>query len=94
MANPKITKSKAILLKKYEGIQLHFGSPVHVTNATMTEEQAIYLLEKHPHGAKLFDVLPKLPKKEVVKKEAKKMPTVKPKKTAKRVTKKKDEDLF
>lgn len=70
MKNSKSKKSSAILLKKYEGIQLFFGSKVHVYNKTMTEDQAEYLLEKHPHGAKLFHTLPE--KKEKKDKQLKK----------------------
>lgn len=60
MTQSKDTKTKAKLLKKYEGIQLKFGSKFFITNATMTNEQAIYLCEKHPHGKKLFQVLPEM----------------------------------
>jgi len=63
MANSKDKQTKAVLLKKYEGIQLCFGSKEFITNATMTQKQAIYLLEKHPRGEKLFQVLPDVEEK-------------------------------
>lgn len=63
MATSKNTKTKAKLKLKYQGIQLHFGSKYFITNATMTQEQAVYLVEKHPHGKKLFDVLPEMKEK-------------------------------
>ena len=54
MSNTKTTKAR--IKPKYEGIQLKFGSKIFVTNKTLTDEQAVYLLKNHPHGEKLFDV--------------------------------------
>lgn len=50
---------------KYNGIRLTInGNPIR--NGEMTNEIAKQLLEKHPHGANLFEVIPKEePKKEV-----------------------------
>ena len=49
---------KYVLFAKYNGIQLgHAGDPMR--NGEMTESQAKELLEKHPHGAKLFSKIPK-----------------------------------
>lgn len=45
------------LHKKYNGIQLGTnGQPIR--NGEMTNEIAKELLDKHPHGAKLFSVIP------------------------------------
>lgn len=63
MKTSKNTKTKAVLKKKYQGIQLCFGSKFFITNANMTQEQAVYLVTKHPHGKKLFDVLPEMKEK-------------------------------
>lgn len=53
---------------KYNGISLNSRSRP-LRNGEMTEKQAIELLEKHPHGAKLFDSIPKAPVKIEVKPE-------------------------
>ena len=46
-----------ILQKKYNGISLNVRTRP-LRNGEMTEAQAIELLEKHPHGAKLFEEIP------------------------------------
>lgn len=70
------------LHEKYNGISLNFGGRP-IRNGEMTNEQAKELLNKHPHGAKLFSVIPELIEiKEVVNKEVKEV--VKKKKTKKK----------
>ena len=61
MENKK-NKSKFQLKKKYQGIQLKFGSSIFVKDSNMTDEYGYELLNKHPHGAKLFDKYPKTQK--------------------------------
>lgn len=59
-----------VLKTKYNGIQLGVnGQPVR--NGEMTNKIAKELLDKHPRGALLFDVIPEAkPKKAPVKKKA------------------------
>lgn len=52
------TTSKYRIKPMYNGIQLEFGSSVHVFNQTITDAQAEALLKKHPLGKGLFEVLP------------------------------------
>lgn len=47
-----------LLHKKYNGISLNVRTRP-LRNGEMTEKQAIELLEKHPHGALLFEEIPK-----------------------------------
>jgi hypothetical protein len=55
--NMETKKCDYELLAKYNGIQLGAnGQPIR--NGEMTNEIAKELLEKHPHGAKLFSVIP------------------------------------
>lgn len=60
-----------VLKLKYNGIKSKItGRPYR--NADLTEKQAIELIEKHPHGAELFEKIPKSyyeSKKPKVKKE-------------------------
>lgn len=51
-------KSSFRLKKMFEGIQAKFGSSKMFRNSTLTDEDAIFLLDNHPHGVKLFDVIP------------------------------------
>ena len=46
------------LHKKYEGITLKYNG-VRIRNADLTNELAKELIAKHPHGVKLFDIIPK-----------------------------------
>ena len=69
MAEEKKEKCDYLLHKKYENITLKFGG-VRIRNRDLTNKLAIELLNKHPHGEKLFS---KIPKKKVVKKEVKKV---------------------
>lgn len=68
MSNEK-QECKFKLKKKYEGIQKEFGSRDFVTNANLTDETAIFLLENHARGKDLFAEIPKelpeIPSKEV-----------------------------
>ena len=66
---PETNKCDYELHKKYNGIQLGTnGQPIR--NGEMTNEIAKELLEKHPHGAKLFSIIPAAkPDKEPVKDE-------------------------
>lgn len=51
-----------VLHKKYNGIQLGTnGRPIR--NGEMTNEVAEQLLKEHPHGAKLFEIMPEQLKK-------------------------------
>jgi hypothetical protein len=59
------TKCDYVLLEKFNGIKCKkTGKPRR--NADLTNEQAIELLKSHPHGEKLFAVLPKVKEIEVV----------------------------
>ena len=49
------------LKKMYDGITL-FGSTKYYKNDTLTDEDARHLIEKHPRGEGLFEVLPEEPK--------------------------------
>ena len=51
-------ESKFQLKKMYEGLPLEFGSQVYVTNANITDENALQLIKNHPRGKELFEVLP------------------------------------
>jgi len=57
-------KSNFRLHKKREGVQLEFGSGIHVTNSNITDEYAMKLLERYykVHGESavemLFDIYP------------------------------------
>jgi hypothetical protein len=56
----KVVKSQNsgfALKAMYNNITLH-GSQVYYQNETLTDEQAIELLQNHPRGEGLFDVLP------------------------------------
>lgn len=70
MEETKKVKCDYRLKLKYENISLKYGGK-RIKNADLTNELAIELLEKHPHGAMLFDVIPKvkISKKETEKKE-------------------------
>ncbi len=46
------------LKEKYDGLPLEFGSQVYVTNANITNENALKLLKNHPKGKDLFQTLP------------------------------------
>jgi len=71
---------------KYNGIQLGAnGQPIR--NGEMTNEIAKELHDKHPHGAKLFSVMPKV--KKSAKKETTKEPIEKIEKVIKKVVVKK-----
>ena len=59
------------LHKKYENITLKYGGE-RIRNRDLTNTLAKELLDKHPHGAKLFCKMPKTPKKKVIKKAIKK----------------------
>lgn len=65
MAEVKKVKCDYQLHKKYENITLKFGGK-RVRNRDLTNEIAIELIEKHPHGEKLFSVIAKKPTKKVV----------------------------
>jgi len=56
-----------VLKLKYNGISLR-GYTDSFRNGDLTEEQAERLLREHPHGAELFDEIPKK-KKRVVRKK-------------------------
>lgn len=58
MSNEK-QECKFKLKKKYEGIQKEFGSREFVTNANLTDETAMFLLENHARGKELFSEIPK-----------------------------------
>jgi len=76
----ELVKCDYELHAKYNGIQLGAnGQPIR--NGEMTNKKAKELLEKHPHGAKLFVKIPEVKEIEVVETEI-----VKPKR--KRTTKK------
>ena len=57
MSKTVIKNSGFVLKQMYDNITLH-GSQCYYNNATLTDEQALQLLEKHPKGEGLFDVLP------------------------------------
>lgn len=42
----------------FNGIQASHGSNRIISNNSLTDELAIELLDNHPHGEKLFDVIP------------------------------------
>lgn len=63
-----MSKSKYVLKKKYEGIQLGFGSGIFVTNSNMTDELGEKLFKWHSNPESLFASYPK-PKKKAPKKE-------------------------
>jgi len=46
------------LKEKYDGLPLEFGSQVYVSNASITNENALKLLKTHPKGKDLFQTLP------------------------------------
>ena len=52
------TTSNFRLKAMYNGIQAGHGSNQIISNASLTDEIAIDLLDNHPHGEKLFDVIP------------------------------------
>lgn len=82
----KEQKCKFRLKLKYEGIK----SPVTrrpIRNGDLTDEQAIELIEKHPHGKMLFDKIPQSYYKEKKAKE-RKQPESKPKQKRTRKAKK------
>lgn len=54
----KTGNSQFRLKKMFDGIQANFGSNKFFRNSTLTDQEAILLLDKHPHGAKLFDIIP------------------------------------
>ena len=58
MKEPK-NESGYVLKPKYQGISLEFGSNIFVTNGNITKEYGDTLLEKHPKGAELFEIVPK-----------------------------------
>lgn len=70
MEEPKKVKCDYRLKLKYENISLKYGGK-RIRNRDLTNELAIELLEKHPHGAMLFDVIPKfkISKKDTEQKE-------------------------
>lgn len=47
------------LKAKFNGIQAAFGSTKIISNDNLTDEIAKDLIKNHPHGEKLFDVIPK-----------------------------------
>ena len=57
MSKVEIKNSGFSLKPMYENITLH-GSQVYFNNSNLTDELAIQLLEKHPKGEGLFDLLP------------------------------------
>lgn len=59
MAEPKKVKCDYRLKLKYENISLKYGGQ-RIKNKDLTNELAKELLEKHPHGSMLFDVIPKI----------------------------------
>ena len=64
------SKNSGYKLKaKYEGIQLEFGSRVHVFNSSLTDEIAEKLIKKHPAGKDLFETVPEQKKPEAPKKK-------------------------
>lgn len=68
--NIKMEKSKYILKKKYNGINLGAtGQPLR--NGEFTDVQAKELLKKHPKGADLFQFIPEEKPKPKKKTEAK-----------------------
>ncbi len=54
----KGTNSGYVLKKKYEGIQLGFGSQLVLTSINLTDELARRFIEKHPLGEALFEKMP------------------------------------
>ena len=72
MEETKKEKCDYVLHKKYENITLKYGGK-RIRNRDLTNKLAIELLTKHPHGEKLFSVIPKVKvvKKKVVKKSKK-----------------------
>lgn len=59
MATQNQNKNSGYLLKaKYEGIPMAFGSRKLVYNHNLTDEIAKKMIEKHPKGKDLFQVIP------------------------------------
>lgn len=56
MKNP--TNSEFKLKKMFEGISSGFGKKKSFNNSNMTDQDALWLHDNHPHGAKLFEVIP------------------------------------
>lgn len=52
------TKSSFKLKQMFEGIQFGFGSNRIISNRNLTDEIAVELLDTHPHGKKLFEIVP------------------------------------
>ena len=46
------------LQAKFNGIQSSFGSSTVISNRNLTDEIAVDLIANHPHGVKLFDIIP------------------------------------
>ena len=57
MSKTEIKNSGFSLKPAYDNITLH-GSQIYFNNANLTDELAIQLIENHPKGEELFDLLP------------------------------------
>lgn len=67
----KVNNSGYVLKKKYENIPLKFGSSIYLNNQNLTDKHAKTLLENHPRGKDLFDVIPTGTQTDVVSDEVK-----------------------
>ncbi len=58
MSNSNKKNSGFVLKKMYENIPLKFGSAIYVNNQNLTDDYAKELINNHPRGKDLFDIIP------------------------------------
>lgn len=58
MSNSDKKNTGFVLKKMYENIPLKFGSAIYVNNQNLTDDYAKELINNHPRGKELFDIIP------------------------------------